>query len=115
MISVPESYLIRVWFRGALMSIKGIERDAGTAIFLFHSLRGCSRAPHARRSVHNMTNENEEIEFDSKTGWYFESLTFRPGHGLAADALFHDHNNRKLCLSSSVQWVTMIGKARRND
>lgn len=45
-----------------------------------------------------MTNTSEQIIFDSKAGWYFESLTFRPEHGTEAEILFHDSGTRKLYL-----------------
>ena len=43
-----------------------------------------------------MMDQEERIVFDSKTGWYFETLTFRPTHATEAEILFHDRGSRKL-------------------
>ena len=43
-----------------------------------------------------MKNESEQIVFDSKTGWYLESLTFHSKH--EAEILFHDNGSRRLYL-----------------
>ena len=45
-----------------------------------------------------MIDQENQIVFDSKTGWYFESLTYRPRHGTEAEVLFHDRGSRKLYL-----------------